>query len=101
MRDIGTATLFVSGALCAGYVFAALFFFRFLRRTGAPIFRWFAVAFLLLAVQRVMLVAIVTEPGAMPWSYTVRLLAFVLILVGIAEQNRAGSRTTRTGRART
>jgi hypothetical protein len=88
MPDTAGLTLFASGALCAGYLVAALCFARFLRRTGAPIFRWFTAAFLLLALQRLLLVVVVTAPGAMPWSYVVRLLAFVLILVGIAAQNR-------------
>jgi hypothetical protein len=89
MPDTAGLTLFASGALCAGYSVAALHFARFLRRTGAPIFRWFTAAFVLLAVQRLLLVLVATEPGAMPWSYAVRLLAFVLILAGIASQNRS------------
>lgn len=89
MADTPTLTLVVSGALAMGYGLAALFFTRFWRRSRVPLFAWFAVAFVLLALQRVMLALMVREPGAMPWSYTVRLLAFVLLLVGIAAQNRA------------
>ena len=89
MRDVPTLTLFGSGALCAGYAVAALFFARFWRRTRVALFGWFAAAFVLLAVQRLMLALTIRAPDAMPWSYTVRLLAFVLILVGIAAQNRA------------
>ena len=89
MADARALTLFASGALAMGYVVAALFFARFWRRTGVALFAWFGVAFVLLAAQRVMLVLIERAPDAMPWSYTVRLLAFVLILLGIAAQNRA------------
>ena len=89
MADVRALTLFASGALAMGYVVAALFFARFWRRTGVALFAWFSVSFVLLAAQRVMLVLIERAPDAMPWSYTVRLLAFVLILVGIAAQNRA------------
>jgi hypothetical protein len=89
MADVRALTLFASGALAMGYVVAALFFARFWRRTGVALFAWFSVAFVLLAAQRVMLVLIERAPDAIPWSYTVRLLAFVLILVGIAVQNRA------------
>ena len=96
MADAPALTLFASGALTMGYAAAALFFARFWRRSEVALFGWFAVAFVLLAVQRVMLVLIVEAPGAMPWSYTVRLLAFVLILAGIAAQNRA----SRPGRRR-
>ena len=85
-------TIAVSGALCMGYAVAALFFARFWRRTGASLFVWFAVAFALLAVQRVLLVLVDHTTGAVPWIYVVRLLAFVLILVGIVAQNRAPRR---------
>ena len=96
MADVRALTLFASGALAMGYAAAALFFARFWRRTGGALFAWFGVAFVLLAAQRVMLVLIAEAPGAMPWSYTVRLLAFVLILAGIVAQNRAA----RAGRGR-
>ena len=89
MADVRALTLFASGALAMGYAVAALFFARFWRRTDVALFAWFSVAFVLLAAQRVMLVLIERDPDAMPWSYTVRLLGFVLILVGIAVQNRA------------
>jgi hypothetical protein len=85
----------ISGALLMGYVVAALFFTKFWRRTLLPLFGWFAVAFVLLAVQRAMLLAIDARPGGgddVPWSYLVRLLAFVLLLVGIVAQNRTPRR---------
>ena len=90
--DAHALTLTVSGALLMGYAVAALFFARFWRRTQVALFAWFAVAFVLLAVQRVMLV--VAEPGSrdMPWGYLVRLLAFALLLAGIVAQNRAPRR---------
>ena len=88
MADTRALTLFASGALAMGYAVAALFFLRFWRRTSVALFAWFGVAFVLLAAQRAMLVLIERASGAMPWSYTVRLLAFVLILVGIATRTR-------------
>ena len=92
MSDVQALTLGVSGALFAGYAVAALFFARSCRRTGSPIFAWFGVAFVLLAVQRVMLVLVERAAGATPWSHGLRLLAFLLILVGIAAENRAPRR---------
>ena len=88
VADASALAVAASGALLMGNAVAALFFAKFWRRTGAPVFAWFAVAFVLLALQRLTLVALAGTPGAMPWSYLVRLLAFVLILVGIAAQNR-------------
>jgi hypothetical protein len=94
MRDIASLTLVVSGALAMGYALAALFFTRFWRRTRVALFGWFALAFALLAMQRLMLVLFEHAPDEFPWSHVVRLSAFLLILTGIALQNRAprGSR---------
>ena len=89
MAERSALAIAASGALFMGDAVAALFFAKFWRRTGAPVFAWFAVAFVLLALQRLLLVLLAGTSGAMPWSYLVRLLAFVLILVGIAAQNRA------------
>jgi hypothetical protein len=92
MADAPSLVMAVSGALVMGYAVAALFFARFWRRTRVALFAWFAVAFALLAAQRVMLVVATPAAGDMPWSYVVRLLAFVLILAGIVTQNRAPRR---------
>lgn len=92
MADVSAPTLVASGVLCAGYAVAALFFLRFRRRTRVALFGWFAAAFVLLAAQRLMLALTPRAPDAIPWSYTVRLLAFVLILAGIVAQNRAARR---------
>ena len=89
MRDAAALTLVVSGALAMGYALAALFFTRFWRRTRVALFGWFALAFALLAAQRLTLVLFDHAPGAFPWSHLVRLSAFLLILTGIGLQNRA------------
>ena len=79
-----TTVLFLSGVLCAGYLVAALFFVRFWRDTRDLLFGCFAAAFLLLGLQRVLLV--ITEATAP--VYVVRLVAFVLILWAIVAKNR-------------
>jgi hypothetical protein len=88
MTDTRGVTLVVSGALAMGYAVSALFFAKFWRRTRSRLFAWFTLAFALLAAQRLMLALLDDARSAVPWSYTLRLLAFVMILVGIAEQNR-------------
>ncbi|GLC25301.1 DUF5985 family protein [Roseisolibacter agri] len=94
MRDTTGLMLAVAGALAMGYALAALFFTRFWRRTRVALFGWFALAFALLAAQRLALILFEVPPDAFPWSHVVRLAAFLLILTGIALQNRAprGSR---------
>lgn len=83
-------TAFVAGALMAGYLVAALFFLRFRRESGDRLFTSFAAAFLLLAVQRFALFYYTQEAGV--WLYTLRLVAFLLILFAIIDKNAKASR---------
>lgn len=93
MRDQATLATFVAGALAMAYAIAALFFAKFWHRTRTRLFAWFALAFVLLAVQRAALAMLeAPPPNAFPWSYALRLLAFMLILGAIVEAN-LGSRT--------
>lgn len=78
------AVVFMSGVLVFGYCVAALFFYRFWRQTRDRLFALFAAAFLLLAVQRLM-VALLPPSDLL---FVLRLAAFVLILIAIADKNR-------------
>lgn len=78
----------ISGALVAGYLVAALFFLRFHRETGDRLFLAFAVAFTILAGQRVALALIPIEDRSDVIIYGLRLLAFVLILAAVLDKNR-------------
>ena len=94
MRDATTVAAFVAGALAMGYAVAAVFFAKFWRRTGDRLFAWFAVAFVLLAVQRAALAVLDPAPrAAIPWSYALRLAAFVMILGAVAEANLRARRS--------
>lgn len=81
-------TAFVAGSLTAGYLVVALFFLRFRRESGDRLFTIFAGAFLLLAVQRFALFYFGAEAGL--WLYSLRLIAFLLILFAIVDKNRSG-----------
>lgn len=76
---------FLGGALTAGYLVAALFFLRFRRESGDRLFTIFSAAFVLLAVQRFALFFYGAEMGI--WLYTLRLIAFALILFAIIDKN--------------
>ena len=79
----------MSGAILMGYAVCALFFVRFWRQTGDRLFFVFALAFGLLALQRLALA--LSEPHD-EWRtglYMVRLLAFLLILGAIVDKNRS------------
>ena len=82
-------TLFVSGLLVMGYAVAALFFLRFWRASTDRLFLFFAIGFALLAIQRTSLAAAALLPLPETTYYAVRLLAFLVILAGIVDKNRA------------
>jgi hypothetical protein len=79
---------FLSGAVALGFVVCALFFLRFWRRTRDGLFLYFGLAFLLLGTGQSVL-ALGNIPTEERGSvYLIRLLAFLLILVGIYRTNR-------------
>ena len=82
MRD------FVSGALGACYLIAALFFLRFWRQSRDRLFALFAAAFVMLALQRIGLALAVRYELQTTWAYVMRLAAFVIILYAIIDKNR-------------
>lgn len=82
---------FLLGLIVMGCLIAGLFFLRFWRKTRDRLFAIFALAFWLLALNWTLLV-MTSRDEARPALYAIRLLAFVLILIGIADKNRAGRR---------
>lgn len=82
-------TLFVAGLLVMGYAVAALYFGRFYRMSGDRLFLFFAAGFALLAIQRLSLAAAGLLPMPLLAYYVLRLAAFVVILWGILDKNRA------------
>ena len=79
--------LILSGALAASLGVAGLFFLRFWREAGDRLFALFALAFFLMAANRVQL-GLAPGPQIQKEHYWVRLLAFALILVAILDKNR-------------
>lgn len=77
---------FASGALVMGYFVAGLVFLRYWRESRDRLFAWFAAAFALLAVQRVLLLAV--DPEYAVVLYAVRAVAFLLIIAAIVDKNR-------------
>lgn len=87
--------LVMGGVLLAGYLVAALFFLRFWRDSRDRLFAIFAAAFVLLALQRLLLALEVSLMEDAVWSYVIRLLAFLLILFAIVDKNRGTARLRR------
>jgi len=82
----------ISGMLVAGYLVAGLHFLKFRQRTGDRLFLIFAIAFWLLAVQRVALTALADQADTAIYPYLLRVAAFLLIVGAIVDKNRAAGR---------
>ena len=78
------------GAIAAGYAVAGVFFLRFWRETRDRLFALFALAFFVLAANRVV-GGMLPEPYRDP-VYWVRFAAFAVILVAIVDKNRSSGR---------
>jgi len=81
----------IEGAITMGSWTIALFFLRFWRRMRDQLFAYFALAFFLFGVERLVMVwSAGTESQA--YVYLIRLAAFVLIVFGIVSKNRTRKR---------
>lgn len=78
----------LSGAIATASLVASLFFFRFWRQTRDRFFLNFALSFLIEAGNRVALgvLWVADEDGAV--FYSVRVIAYGLILLAIWQKNR-------------
>ena len=80
---------FLSGAVTFGFLMAGLFFLRFWRRTGDPLFLAFALSFWLLGLAQSLLALADIPAEERSWVYLLRLAAFTVILIAIVRKNRA------------
>jgi len=78
---------FLGGALTMGYLVLGLFFVKFWNRTRDPLFITFACAFWLMAANQLAVSAVGFYDLDVGWTYILRLLAFVLIILGIVRKN--------------
>jgi peptidoglycan/LPS O-acetylase OafA/YrhL len=82
-----TAYQFLSGALIMGYLVLGLFFLKFWKRTRDSLFIMFAWAFWLLAANGILFFISGGLDVDAGWTYLLRLIAFVLIIVAIVRKN--------------
>lgn len=80
---------FLTGAAMFGAWAGGSFFLRFWRKTGDRLFLLFGAAFWLMALERAIL-ALLRDSGAEKYSliYLLRLMAFLIIAIAIADKNR-------------
>ncbi len=82
-----TISDFLLGAITMGCFTITLFFLRFWRTTGDRLFVFLAASFLVEGLERIAIAAIPHSRGDEPLFYLGRLVAFVILLYGIAEKN--------------
>ena len=79
---------FLQGAIVMGCAIIGVFFLRFWKKSRDRLFLFFSAAFWLLGINWLALAfSNKDEPNTI--LYVVRLLAFVLILIGIWDKNRS------------
>lgn len=81
---------FLSGMVAMGFLAAGVFFLRFWRRTGDTLFAAFGIAFLLLALQQILLVGLGFPREEQSWTFLLRLAAFGLLIMAIVRKNLEG-----------
>ena len=83
--------LFVQGMSGMACLVIMFFFLRFWRRTADRLFLMFAVAFGLMCLTRLMSAALGASEAHSGYVYTIRFLAYLLIVVAIIDKNRPRS----------
>lgn len=86
---------FLSGAVTLAYLIAAFYFITFWSRTRDRLFLAFALAFLLLALNQVVVFALEANDERGNYAYILRVLGFILILAAIVDKNTFARRRKR------
>jgi hypothetical protein len=86
---------FLAGAVTFAYTIAAVHFYQFWKRTADRLFLSFALAFVLLALNQLMVFAIGANDERGNYAYILRVLGFVLILFAIVDKNTFARRRRR------
>jgi hypothetical protein len=81
---------FLTGVVAAGFVIAAVFFFRFWKTTRDSFFAILGIAFVLFAANQVAFALLEVFREEQSWIYVLRLIGFALLLVAIALKNIPG-----------
>lgn len=83
---------FFAGAVTLGYLLAGIFFLRFWKKTGDRLFLHFAWAFWLFALNQLAASWLGAASEKTGYTYILRVLGFVLILLAIVNKNAFASR---------
>jgi uncharacterized membrane protein HdeD (DUF308 family) len=87
---MSSLTSVLMGMVAMASLTAMLFFFKFWRQTRDPLFLFFALAFGLDALIRLLLGLSEVSAETEPFFYLARLVSFALIIVAIIRKNQRG-----------
>jgi hypothetical protein len=87
-------TAFLQGVAATAAWINGVFFWKFWRQSGDRLFANFAVAFWVLGLSWALLAVSSPEEESRPYIYALRLVAFLLMIVAIADKNRDRQRRT-------
>jgi len=79
--------LFLSGALTFGFFIAALYFFKFWKKTWDALFLHMAIAFLLFALNQGIAAWISPLNENYGYTYLLRVIGFIAIMIAIIRKN--------------
>lgn len=80
---------FLLGIIVTASLTAGVYFLKFWRRTGDPLFMAFSAAFTIEGLNRITYLFLENPNEGSPAIYVVRLFAFLLILIAIVRKNRS------------
>lgn len=86
------AVIFLQGISSMGAYASSLFFFRFWRQSRDSLFVFFSWAFALLGLSWSLLALLSPVAESAPYIYSLRLIAFALIIAGTISKNRKTDR---------
>ena len=89
MTDLDALRTFAWGALTMACLVAGLYFLRFWRDTRDRLFLFFAAAFWVFSLSWIALVVFQPGDDSRHYAFLFRLGAFLLIIIGIYDKNRA------------
>lgn len=78
---------FLVGVIAMGSFTASVFFYKYYTRTRDSLFLAFATAFGIEAINRVATLGLSKAHEGNPWTYIIRLFAFLIILTAIVRKN--------------
>ncbi|MGH9523173.1 MAG: DUF5985 family protein [Terriglobales bacterium] len=78
---------FLWGMLTMATLIAGLFFLRYWKLTGERLFAFFSLAFAVMAVSWIGLAAVDPALKLGQYMYLIRLLAYIILIIGIIDKN--------------